>query len=146
MSHDPSEIILICWFAAQETFLIIINKKIIIIKKKTVVLFNVFVEILINFFFRILWWKVQKKSITLCLYCHFYVILLSPSWIKVLISFKNKILTDPEILNSTVCSIRIDLHNHCVELDMICFSSHRIIFLPFKCYLTMSPIWTFSCT
>ncbi len=24
-SHDPSEIILICWFAAQETFLIIIN-------------------------------------------------------------------------------------------------------------------------
>jgi len=26
-SHDPSEIILICWFAAQETFLIIINVK-----------------------------------------------------------------------------------------------------------------------
>ncbi len=25
VSHDPSEIILICWFAAQETFLIIIN-------------------------------------------------------------------------------------------------------------------------
>ncbi len=25
MSHDPSEIILICWVAAQETFLIIIN-------------------------------------------------------------------------------------------------------------------------
>ncbi len=25
MSHDPSEIILICWFAAQETFIIIIN-------------------------------------------------------------------------------------------------------------------------
>jgi len=24
-SHDPSEIILICWFDAQETFLIIIN-------------------------------------------------------------------------------------------------------------------------
>ncbi len=24
-SHNPSEIILICWFAAQETFLIIIN-------------------------------------------------------------------------------------------------------------------------
>ncbi len=23
VSHDPSEIILICWFAAQETFLII---------------------------------------------------------------------------------------------------------------------------
>jgi len=25
VSHDPSEIILICWFAAQKTFLIIIN-------------------------------------------------------------------------------------------------------------------------
>ncbi len=25
VSHDPSEIILICWFAAQETFLIILN-------------------------------------------------------------------------------------------------------------------------
>jgi len=24
-SHDPSEIFLICWFAAHETFLIIIN-------------------------------------------------------------------------------------------------------------------------
>ncbi len=25
VSHDPSEIIIICWFAAQETFLIIMN-------------------------------------------------------------------------------------------------------------------------
>ncbi len=25
VSHDPSEIILICWFAAQETFLIVIG-------------------------------------------------------------------------------------------------------------------------
>ncbi len=25
VSHDPSEIILICWYAVQETFLIIIN-------------------------------------------------------------------------------------------------------------------------
>ncbi len=25
VSHDPSEIILICWFAVQETFTIIIN-------------------------------------------------------------------------------------------------------------------------
>ncbi len=25
LSHDPSEIILICWFTAQEAFLIIIN-------------------------------------------------------------------------------------------------------------------------
>jgi len=27
VSHDPLEIILICWFAAQETFFIIINVK-----------------------------------------------------------------------------------------------------------------------
>jgi len=25
VSHDPSEIILICWFGGQETFLVIIN-------------------------------------------------------------------------------------------------------------------------
>jgi len=25
VSHDPSEIILICWFAAQETFITVIN-------------------------------------------------------------------------------------------------------------------------
>ncbi len=25
VSHDPSEIIIICWFAAQQTFLVIIN-------------------------------------------------------------------------------------------------------------------------
>ncbi len=31
VSHDPSEIILICWFAAQETFVIIIIIIIIII-------------------------------------------------------------------------------------------------------------------
>ncbi len=27
ITHDPSEIILMCWFDAQETFLIIINVK-----------------------------------------------------------------------------------------------------------------------
>ncbi len=44
VSHDPSEIILICWFAAQETFLIIINV--------VVVLITIFVEIckIINIF------------------------------------------------------------------------------------------------
>ncbi len=34
VSHDPSEIILICWFAAQETFLII----------KPILPLNIFVE------------------------------------------------------------------------------------------------------
>ncbi len=37
VSHDPSEIILICWFTAQETFLIIV-----IISVKTVVLLYLF--------------------------------------------------------------------------------------------------------
>ncbi len=28
MSHDPSEFILICWFCAQETFIIIIKENV----------------------------------------------------------------------------------------------------------------------
>ncbi len=46
LSHDPSEIILICWLAAQETFLIIIYVEML----KTVVMLNIFVETLIIFF------------------------------------------------------------------------------------------------
>ncbi len=42
VSHHPSEIILICWFVAQESFLIIINVE-------KVVLLNIFVEIMIQF-------------------------------------------------------------------------------------------------
>ncbi len=45
VSHDPSEIILICWFAAQETFII----NIIIIINVTVVLVHIFVETFIHF-------------------------------------------------------------------------------------------------
>ncbi len=45
VSQDPSEIILIWWFAAQETFLIIINVK-------NVVLLNIFVENVILSFFQ----------------------------------------------------------------------------------------------
>ncbi len=44
VSCDPSEIIIKCWFSAQETFLIIINAK---------KLLNVFVENIIIIFFRI---------------------------------------------------------------------------------------------
>ncbi len=40
--HDLSEIILICWFAAQETFLIIINSR-----ASIVVLLHIFVETII---------------------------------------------------------------------------------------------------
>ena len=45
VSHDPSEIILICWFAAQETFMIIIN-----------------VENSCVLFFRIPWWIESSKE------------------------------------------------------------------------------------
>ncbi len=44
VSHDPSEIILICWFAAQETFLDIINVE------NNCVLLNIFVKTVIFFF------------------------------------------------------------------------------------------------
>ncbi len=44
MSHDPSEIILICWFAAQETLLLLL-------KLQTVVQLNIFVETMIIFLF-----------------------------------------------------------------------------------------------
>ncbi len=33
VSHDPSEIILICWFAVQNTFLIVISLKIFVVLK-----------------------------------------------------------------------------------------------------------------
>ncbi len=42
VSHDPSEIFLICWFAAQETFMITINVE-------TVVLLRISVETMIFF-------------------------------------------------------------------------------------------------
>jgi len=63
VSHDPSEIILIWWFAAQETFMIIIN-----VEKRD------------YFYFRILWW-IGKNSIYLKwktfvrlynIHCHFW--------------------------------------------------------------------------
>ncbi len=44
VSHDPSEIILICWFAAQETFLDIINVE------NNCVLLNIFVKTVIFFY------------------------------------------------------------------------------------------------
>jgi len=55
-SHDPSEIILICWFGAQETFLI---------RKKSVVLLNILVktDAFVSGLFDKL--RVQKRSIYL---------------------------------------------------------------------------------
>ncbi len=55
VSHDPSEIIIICWFNAQETFLIINNVE-----------NDVFVEIVIHFlFFRIHKWIKSSKELHL---------------------------------------------------------------------------------
>jgi len=57
-SDDPSEIIPVCWFAAQEAFLIIISSKLFLI-----LLLIIFVET-VTVFSKILWWKkVPKNSI-----------------------------------------------------------------------------------
>ncbi len=53
-SHDPSEIIVICWFGAQETFVIIMN-----VEKQLLLIF--FVETMI-YFFRIVWWSESSKE------------------------------------------------------------------------------------
>ncbi len=53
VSHDPSEIILICWFAAQETFLIIIN-----VENGCAAQYFCGNS---DTFFGILWWIVQMK-------------------------------------------------------------------------------------
>ncbi len=47
---DPSEIILICWFRAQETFIIIINVENL---KYSWKLLNIFVESLIHYYSRV---------------------------------------------------------------------------------------------
>ncbi len=52
VSHDPSEIILICWFAAQETFIIII-----IIYVENIEYFCGII------FFRILWWTESPEQL-----------------------------------------------------------------------------------
>ncbi len=54
VSHDPSEIILICWLAAQETFLIINVEN-------SCSASYIFVET-ITLFFRILWWIESSKE------------------------------------------------------------------------------------
>ncbi len=42
VSRDPSEIILICWFAAQETFIFIINVEIVVLPNSFVETFDSF--------------------------------------------------------------------------------------------------------
>ncbi len=61
VSRDPSEIIVICWFAAKETLPIILNAD-----KKTVVLLNIFVEPMI--LFRIIWW-ITKTAFEIEVFC-----------------------------------------------------------------------------
>ncbi len=88
VSHDPSEIILMCWFGAQETFLIIIVG-------------NIFVEALL----KILSWienskekhlfevEIFCKSTILAVYC-------------LLAKQQQKNLTDPKLLNSYVLYVQ----------------------------------------
>ncbi len=47
VSHDPSEITIICWFAARETFLIIINVENIAV----FMLLTILVETMMHFIF-----------------------------------------------------------------------------------------------
>ncbi len=91
VSHDPSEIILICW----ETFLIII------MMLKTVVLHNIFVKT----WQKILWWIESSKEhhifeVKMNNVQSLLVNLMHPCWIKVFICKKN--LTDPKLLNGSV--------------------------------------------
>ncbi len=58
VSDDPSEIILICWFAAQVTFIIIEN---------SCAAQYILVKTMIKKKFQILWWIESLK----CLYSHF---------------------------------------------------------------------------
>ncbi len=57
VSHDPSEIILICWFCAQETWPITI----IIINTENITLLNIFLDFFSTGFFDAL--NVRKNSI-----------------------------------------------------------------------------------
>ncbi len=74
VSHDPSEFILICWFASQGTFIIII------IMLKTVVLIYIFVKTMILHFKAFFDEQKIKNSIYFnicynkCLDCHFWSI------------------------------------------------------------------------
>ncbi len=54
VSHDPLDIILICWFTAQETIIYVL------LMLKTVQI-NIFVEIMIHFFW-FLWWTESSKT------------------------------------------------------------------------------------
>ncbi len=57
--HDPSEIIIICWFAAQETLLIIINveKQHILMNRK------VKNNVLVTYVTLVPWWREQRRYV-----------------------------------------------------------------------------------
>ncbi len=92
VSHDLSEIILKCWFAAQERFIIIICVE-------TSCSTNIFVETLI-----IWWWRESSKQHLFELEI-FLINSVHPCWIKVWISLKNIFITDPKLLNGSFVNI-----------------------------------------
>ncbi len=82
MSHDPSEIILICWCAAQEHFLLLSWVSNIDI----LWMLDSFQESSMNITFKRMWHhKYNIRSIS----SHVLINLMHPCWIKVLISLKN---------------------------------------------------------
>ncbi len=62
VSHDPLEIIIICWFA-EETFPIVINIQ-------TIVLPDIFFVGNCNTFFRILWWIEEQHLFEIEIVCN----------------------------------------------------------------------------
>ncbi len=88
VSHDSSEIILIFWFDAQETFLIIINVE-------TVLLLHIFVQTVIYFQDSLI--NSSKEQL---LFINVFTVFeqwMHPCWIEVLISLKIHILLTPNL-------------------------------------------------
>ncbi len=87
VSHGPSEIILICWFAAHKFF-------VLLSMLKTVLLLYIFVEIVLNFLQDSMMNRKSKRTAFICniiiaFYCHFRSIVMHPCLIKVYIYFSS---------------------------------------------------------
>ncbi len=113
MSHDPSEIILICWFGAQDTFLIIMllqHLKCLIIMLlqcliamfKPVVRLNIFVDSVMNR-------KFKRTAFIWIIFCNnIKVFTVTFEYFNASLLSKSIHLlktSDTKLLNSTVCYI-----------------------------------------
>ncbi len=90
VSHDSSEIILICWFDAQHTFLLLSMLKI-------VVLLNIFVETMMGFFSEFLMARKFQHLFDIDK-CLSVTVTLDQFNVSLLKKIKITILTDPKLL------------------------------------------------